>query len=64
MYCQVRVINELLNDLFGSDFAEEFASECSMLFDYSIGSLTILAAAAKSGSDLFKYVTSIFPCPS
>lgn len=64
MYCQVRVINELLNDLFGSDFAEEFASEGSMLFDYSIGSLTILAAAAKSGSDLFKYVTSIFPCPS
>ena len=60
----MRVTNELLNVLFGSDFAEEFASEGSVLFGNSIGSLTVLAAAAKSGSDLFKYVTSLFPCHS
>jgi hypothetical protein len=39
-----------------SDFAQEFTPEGSVLFGNSIGSLCVLAAAAKAGSDLFKYV--------
>ncbi|XP_024383373.1 uncharacterized protein [Physcomitrium patens] len=35
------------------DFAKEFASEGSVLFGNSIGSLAVLASAAKAGSDLF-----------
>ena len=42
-----------------SDFAKEFAGEGSVLFGNSIGSLCVLAAAAKEGSDLFKYVTFV-----
>lgn len=38
-----------------TDFAQEFASEGSVLVGNSIGSLTVLAAAAKAGSELFKY---------
>lgn len=38
------------------DFAKEFAGEGSVLFGNSIGSLCVLAAAAKAGSDLFKGV--------
>jgi pimeloyl-ACP methyl ester carboxylesterase len=36
------------------DFSEEFTKEGAVLFGNSIGSLTVLAAAAKAGSDLFK----------
>jgi pimeloyl-ACP methyl ester carboxylesterase len=38
------------------DFAEEFAHEGAVLLGNSIGSLTVLSAAAKAGSELFKYV--------
>lgn len=40
-----------------SDFAQEFTPQGSVLFGNSIGSLCVLAAAAKASSDLFKYVT-------
>jgi hypothetical protein len=39
-----------------ADFAEEFAHEGAVLLGNSIGSLTVLSAAAKAGSELFKYV--------
>ncbi len=42
--------------LLNADFSEEFTKEGAVLFGNSIGSLTVLAAAAKAGSDLFKYV--------
>jgi len=38
------------------DFAKEFTLEGSVLFGNSIGSLCVLAAAAKAGSDLFRGV--------
>jgi hypothetical protein len=41
--------------LLNADFSEEFTKEGAVLFGNSIGSLTVLAAAAKAGSDLFKY---------
>ncbi|CAM6048543.1 unnamed protein product [Sphagnum compactum] len=36
------------------DFAEEFTQEGAVLLGNSIGSLTVLSAAAKAGSELFK----------
>jgi hypothetical protein len=39
-----------------ADFAEDFAHEGAVLLGNSIGSLTVLSAAAKAGSELFKYV--------
>jgi len=39
-----------------ADFAEEFTPEGAVLLGNSIGSLTVLSAAAKAGSELFKYV--------
>ncbi len=42
--------------LLNADFAEEFTHEGAVLLGNSIGSLTVLSAAAKAGSELFKYV--------
>ena len=58
MYTKFFIIKKSTNKCNSSfsDFAQEFTPEGSVLFGNSIGSLCVLAAAAKASSGLFKYV--------